>query len=1134
MQSVLSSRRDRTVRNKKRRRARRKVLGKDVSVAQSASPGQVIYGRIITGGVYTFLETSSDSHAWLVTGSGNSQLAWQAVNGGASGNNILIELYATGTVADSSVVVDGLGPTVRVRLKSSGGTSTATAQEIINLIRGNVSASAVVRINQGAGDATGVVSPAGPTALTEGGGTWLHQFITLACHVITEVVGLHLDNRGVTFGASPDTRWGTGIWANKVFMAVQGGSASQVAQPDLQAQLPSKWTADHRQRECAGVYIITVKDQNVFAEGFPEATFEIKGRVCYDPRLNGGAGGEAWTQNAALIIADFLSAAKFGLGIPYAEIDSATLTAAANTCDESVGLVGGGTEARYTINCYFDTDLSPAEVLQEMAQSIAGDIVYQNGKWYIYPGTWRASSMAITEDDYLGPPEIVTNVSRSDSFNSVRGGFVDPGSTYNAKDYPVVKNDTYITQDGAQVWEDISFAFVTSHTQCQRIAKIELERVRQGITVLVPMTLKALQLQVCDTVTLTDARFGWTAKAFEVRDLTLEEEPSGAMRVLVLLRETASAIYDWANGAETVLDLSPNTTLPSASDVSAPTGVTLTSGTSELYFRQDGTVFSRLKVSWDSSTSIYVQQGGFFEIQYKRSTSTVYTQSFFVMGDQTFHHILDVEDGLSYDVRIRARNSIQYYSDWVEVTGHIVVGKTAPPSNVTGFAAVATDIGIQLSWLPISDIDVSRYEVRQGFTWASGAVVASITADTTSVLYPQLTAGSYLFHIKAIDTSGNYSANEATRAIGIQSPNPVTSLTAHAVQNTILIDWQDSPVTTLSVNKFEVYKGAAFSSAIRIGVVFGTFMTYLESEGGSFTYWVVAVDVGGNRSTEVSVPLTVQPFDDYYIVDDINPFIDGTLEDRLFCAIGGEAEAPLETEGDLFFPVGRRVLGTPSLTPPAWEDEDQTWEEWFDEAGFTTLQDYIDAGYDAPLAPNPHWPGFVEYSYDLGVVLPNTFIDFTWTAETWGETPESLISIVPTISVSEDDVLYTDYVGAAQVFAADFRYVHFRLDFQAYDDKAFARITNQRARFQVQEDEELGESAVLAADSGGTTITLTKSFLYVTNIQCTAAGTTYGVAVADRPTGINPTTFKILLFDAAGNRINGTVAWRARGPLNPS
>jgi predicted phage tail protein len=418
-----------------------------------------------------------------------------------------------------------------------------------------------------------------------------------------------------------------------------------------------------------------------FSQGLPDISFLMKGNMVYDPRT----ATQAYSANAALIIADYLQDAKIGLGVNWSDIDQDALIEAADICDELVSLAGGGTEARYEIHGAFDTDMSPSEVLEEMAEAIAGDIVYQGGKWRIIPGKWRAPTVTLDENDLRSAVKIQVGTSRKDLFNCVRGTFVSRDHNYSEIDFPVIKVASYITDDGKEIYEDLQMNFVTGSTQCQRIAKIRVAQARQGIVVNVKVSLKGLLLQVGDTVNLTLAKYGWSSKIFEVRDFRISEDVQTGLTVDLSLRETAEAIYTWTTGDELEIDPAPNTSLPDPSEVADITGLTLTSGTTELYIRSDGTVFSRLKAAWTESTDVHVLSGGRYELQYKRTSASDWSSLTAVLTGTTFLHILDVQDGISYDVRVRAVNSLGAISDWATVSGHTVIGKTEPPSNVTGF-----------------------------------------------------------------------------------------------------------------------------------------------------------------------------------------------------------------------------------------------------------------------------------------------------------------------------------------------------------------------------------------------------------------------------------------------------------------
>lgn len=1134
----------RTNRDKRRKNKNNIIRGKEVTVREAASDWQVVYGQMRIGGVTTFVNTSSDSHAYLVTGIGNRQIAWIARTGGVTGNDITITLVLSGT-ASLSVTVTGTN--ISVRLKSSSGSSQSTADDVIAKIRATPAADALVDVNRGDGNGTDQMQAFPQTALSGGGGTWLHQMITLSGHEMNAVQELRLDERLVTFGAASDPRWGTGIWADKVFMAFQPGTDSQSAQPDLMAQLPSLWTVAHQQRGCAGVYLILVWNQNLFAEGLPEINFLVQGKKCYDPRtLTSG-----YTQNSALVLGDFLTNDRYGLGIPLGKIDNDTWIEAANRCEDLIPLATGGNVYRYLTNGVFDTGDSREEILNQLLAAMGGDLVWQGGKYYIYAGTYRSPTITLTEDDLRGPIKIRTHVSRSDSFNSIRGTFVDPQSSYHETDAPPITNATYVAQDGAYRWEDLALNFVTSANQAQRLMKIALEQNRQGITIDFPAKLTAFNVLVGENIYLTLAQFGFSAKVFEVIKCDDVIEDGVAAGFDFVLQETASGVYDWNSGEETTVDLAPNTNLPSAYDVDEPSNVLLESGTAQLYVRDDGTVQTRLKVSWTESATEFVFFGGTYEIQYKQSAAANWSQSFTVPGYVNFHHILDVNDGVAYDVQIRAVNTLNYASDWVTVINHTVIGKTAPPSDVTGFVGAINDDGIHLTWNDVADTDKAEYEIRSGANWDSAATVARLRSSLgTAYLYTYRTAGPVNLLIKAIDTSGNYSVNAASFSTTLSGANPINNFTTKVMDRSVLLDWTEPNPSTFSVHEYDVYKGDTFASSQKIGTVFGTFHTYIERLGGTFTYWIVAIDVGGNRSTQVSQTATVAAPANSFIQSQLNPLT--YLDYAIGCVIGGSASAPDEDHSSVWLPVpGMNNLGADWGPRSLWlmlneQSQSITWQQWYERFGFSTTQDLINEGFTQVLQPtgpkNSHMPwlmltsitgsaGVLRMTLDYGSVLGDAFIDWTWIETVLGS---GGVTYETTISTSTDNTNWTDFEHTTQIFASGFRYLKLLLEFEGDSPYALSKLSDMLVTLSLQLVEETGQVSALAADSGGTLVTFTKDFFQMSDIQLTVVGTTFGTPILNfNFATTDPASFRVLVFDENGTRINATVRYRALGALNP-
>jgi len=97
------------------------------------------------------------------------------------------------------------------------------------------------------------------------------------------------------------------------------------------------------------------------------------------------------------------------------------------------------------------------------------------------------------------------------------------------------------------------------------------------------------------------------------------------------------------------------------------------------------------------------------------------------------------------------------------------VGKNSPPSDVTNFAVDQNNSFLDFSWDPIQDSDLARYIVKKGSTWATGQVVAEkIDATKFNTMVDQIGQVTYL--IKAVDTSGNESANPGIYVITVEPP----------------------------------------------------------------------------------------------------------------------------------------------------------------------------------------------------------------------------------------------------------------------------------------------------------------------------------------------------------------------------
>lgn len=512
-----------------------------------------------------------------------------------------------------------------------------------------------------------------------------------------------------------------------------------------------------------GIACIAVKmkySQDVFAQGIPNFTCELTGK-------NSGS-------NAALAIKDYILDDTYGLGADASEIDTTSFSSAETVCDETVTLADATTEKRYTVNGAFGSGEAPQNILQKMLMACSGSLVYQGGKWKLVVGEYRSPTVELTEDEIVGTISVSTSDSRRDTFNAVKGVYSEPTSLYQSQSYVPVVNSTYATEDGETIYKNFDFQLVTSNATCQRLAKIQLEKARQQIVVNLTCNLKAFQVQVGDTVQLTLDRYGWSQKEFEV--LAWDAE-MGSLNpsVNLSLRETASGVYDWADGEETAIDLAENTTLPDPFNIEPP-GLAVTDELSIIAEK----VVTKLIVDVTGESLFWDR----YEVEAKTSTSSTWI----VMGQATGNRfeLLDAIDGAVYNVRARQISTLGVRSDYATAS-HEVIGKTAPPNDVTGLTGNLIGNQYLLTWNAVPDLDLSYYRVR--FAAADGSptydnsisLVPKVSRPATSVFVP---ARNGTYFVKAVDKLGLASETPATIVLNsnideLDNHSPISTISEH-------------------------------------------------------------------------------------------------------------------------------------------------------------------------------------------------------------------------------------------------------------------------------------------------------------------------------------------------------------------
>lgn len=110
----------------------------------------------------------------------------------------------------------------------------------------------------------------------------------------------------------------------------------------------------------------------------------------------------------------------------------------------------------------------------------------------------------------------------------------------------------------------------------------------------------------------------------------------------------------------------------------------------------------------------------------------------------------------TFKVMIKTVNAAGYYSDEVSLACTVQV----EPNDVTGLVAYQNGDSIELYWDRSEDADVVGYEVREGYSFDQGTLIATGVTNTDYTVSID-TMRAYRYFVKAINRAGYYSRNAA-------------------------------------------------------------------------------------------------------------------------------------------------------------------------------------------------------------------------------------------------------------------------------------------------------------------------------------------------------------------------------------
>ena len=222
------------------------------------------------------------------------------------------------------------------------------------------------------------------------------------------------------------------------------------------------------------------------------------------------------------------------------QIDATAYNAAVTLCGQTLDARASGQTAlpapyagysptftRYTINGRITSEEDPEEVESQMDLAWAGEVIEEGGMLYFEPGSDKAATATITEDQFdLDAPLVTTPHRQLNQRDNAAQARIDQSRDHSLKplDLPLYRDAAAIARDGETRVATISLRFVNSPVAATWLQRVNLLRRRESdvksFTVLPGDDFALVTLRPANRVTLTIPSHGVSAKRYELEGVT--------------------------------------------------------------------------------------------------------------------------------------------------------------------------------------------------------------------------------------------------------------------------------------------------------------------------------------------------------------------------------------------------------------------------------------------------------------------------------------------------------------------------------------------------------------------------------------------------------------------------------------
>jgi predicted phage tail protein len=619
----------------------------------------------------------------------------------------------------------------------------------------------------------------------------------------------------------------------------------------------------------------------------------------------------AWSDNPAWCFYDLVTNTRYGLGnyIPESQVDKWALYRVAHYCDELVPDGLGGYEPRFTCNLYLQTREQAYKVVQDMASVFRGMAYWSGGAITVTQDAPQDPVYQFTAANVIDGEFAYQGSSAKARHTVALVSWVDPEDFYRQK-VEYVEDVSGIARYGV-VQADVVAMGCTSRGQANRVGKWLLYSEQSESEIITFRTgLEGAVVRPGDVIQVADPsrggmRLGGRIAAATTTSVTLDQDLPADLpwRLSVILPDgtvqerQVGANFNGANGrmltvtipfsmapqtdaiwvlASTIVEpqlfrvvsvaerdpgvhevtalahnpgkyaaieeglaLQPRAITVLSDMPAVPTGLSM----QESLYRVKDRAQVLVQLSWAEVPTAIA-----YRLSYRVGGGNFISLP---LTSANYIEIRDAQEG-DYEFSLRAIGITRKESAPATLSA-TVLGKTLPPSDVSGFTVQRRMTDLLLSWDELPDADLAGYEVRVGPGWDDAQLVASTSG--TQMVHDQDDAGQYPYHIRAYDTSGHYSAHVTTFVLTLLAPATVRQFDVVQSANRLEFRWQPNPEP--EVVGYELREGAAWDASLFVAEVKSTSYTLPSGFDGERKFWIKAIASPGIYSDTPTFVSTV-------------------------------------------------------------------------------------------------------------------------------------------------------------------------------------------------------------------------------------------------------------------------------------